>query len=112
MKIELLNTQVTFQRNEVAVDAAGNHLSSWRDYYSCHATLGGETANKTEQAQAGTTVDHGDASFTVRYCKALDAVTTTGYRIAFRDELFDITSIDHMNLKRESLKFYCRKARR
>lgn len=112
MEIALLNAQITFQKNEVTVDAVGNHRTAWRDYYSCHATLGGENANKTEQAQAGTTVDHGDASFTVRWCAALRPVTATGYRIAFEGELFDIISIDHRNLKKKSLKFYCRKVRR
>ena len=34
------------------------------------------------------------------------------YRIALRDELYDIVNVDHMNYKKKLLKFSCRKVRR
>lgn len=112
MDIALLNVRITFQKNTVSVDAIGNHSAVWQDFYSCYATLGGETRSNTEQSAAGTVVDHGDASFTVRYCEALKGVSTTAYRILFLDELYDIIAIDHMNFKKKCLKFYCKKVRR
>ena len=109
MNIALLNVRITFQKNTVASDSIGNRKAVWQDYYSCHATVSGEGRTDSEQSAAGTTVDHGDASFTVRYCNALESVSPTEYRIAFRDELYDIISVDHMNFKKKSLKFVCRK---
>lgn len=42
MEVSLLNVRITFQKNDVAVDGIGNHKNTWADYYSCHATAGGE----------------------------------------------------------------------
>lgn len=110
MDIALLNVKITFQKNVVVTDDIGNHKSSWELYYCCHATVGGESG--TEQVAAGTTVENTDISFSVRYCAAADTVTTTGYRIVFRDEIYNILSIDHMNFKHKSIKFRCQKVRR
>ena len=43
MDIGLLNEKVTFQKNVVSVDAIGNHRNVWEDFYSCFATIGGES---------------------------------------------------------------------
>lgn len=110
MDIALLNVQVTFQKNEVVVDDIGNHINQWSDYYCCHATVSGEGG--TETAVAGITVDDSDLSFTVRYCQKTSLVDATGYRIVFREELYNILAIDHMNYKRKSIKFKCQKVRR
>ena len=49
---------------------------------------------------------------TVRYCGNVAAITSTGYRVKFRDEIYDITNVDHMNFKKKCLKFSCTKVRR
>ncbi len=35
MNIELLNVRIFITKNEVTVDAIGNHKASWVPYYSC-----------------------------------------------------------------------------
>lgn len=110
MDIALLNQRITFQKNTVITDAIGNHKNSWADYYSCAATIGGESGKET--ADAGATVENTDLTFTVRFCAAVDAVTEDGFQISFRDALYNITGIDHMNYKRKSVKFRCQKVRR
>lgn len=110
MEVALLNVTVTFQKNDVAVDSIGNHKNVWTDFYTCHATVGGE--NGSEQVTAGTTIENADISFSVRYCKVTDTITTTAYRILFRGEIYNILSVDHMNYKRKSIKFRCKKERR
>ncbi len=110
MNIALLNVYITFQKNSVVVDAVGNHTNSWKDYYSCRATVSGEGGS--EKAVAGLIVEDSDLSFTVRYCKKAAEVTTDGYRVKFDDALYNIVSIDHMNYKNKALKFKCEKVRR
>lgn len=39
-------------------------------------------------------------------------VGSTTHRIIFRDEIYDITNVDHMNFRKKCLKFSCRKVRR
>lgn len=110
MEVSLLNVRITFQKNEVVTDAIGNHRNTWSDYYSCHATVSGESGS--EKNVAANTYYDSDVAFTVRYCKALEDADSTKYRIMFKGELYDIKFIDHMNYKHKCLKFRCRKVRR
>lgn len=112
MEVALLNVRITVQKSSVMADGIGNHVASWEDFYSCHATLGGESRSRTEQEAAGQTADHADAAFTVRFCAALKDVTAGKYRILYGDEIYNIRSIDHRNNRRKCLKFYCEKVRR
>ena len=43
MDISHLNKKITVQKNTVTVDELGNHLNTWEDFYSCHATVSGES---------------------------------------------------------------------
>ena len=42
LNVSLMNEKVTFQKNTVITDAIGNHKNGWEDFYTCHATIGGE----------------------------------------------------------------------
>lgn len=110
MDIALLNVSITFQKNAVMVDTIGNHKNEWADFYSCHATVSGEGGK--EASAAGMIVDDSDISFTVRYCRTVSEINNTEYRVLFDGEVFNILTVDHMNFKRKSVKFKCRKVRR
>lgn len=110
MKISLLNEKILFQKSVVVSDAIGNRKNVWEDYYSCFATIGGEGRN--EKSEAGQTVDDASITFSVRYCSQLVDIVSTGFRILFRGEIYNILSVDHMNYKKKSLKFRCEKVRR
>lgn len=110
MKVSLLNEKIMIQKSVVQSDSIGNRKNAWEDYYSCFATVGGESGN--EKAEAGQIVDGASITFTVRYCNQLVGIMSTGFRILFRGEIYNILSVDHMNWKKKSLKFRCEKARR
>lgn len=110
MDVAALNVKVTFQVNETVTDRYGNHKNVWTDYYSCYATISGETGK--EQAVVGETVENTDMNVTVRYSSETATITSTRYRIVFNDELYDILAVDHLNYKKNALKFRCRKVRR
>lgn len=82
MDIALLNQKITIQKNTVVVDDIGNHISKWDDFYSCYATISGESPN--ESTSAGMVVDNTKADFTVRWCKAVLEVTPDEYRVCIR----------------------------
>lgn len=109
MEIAALNVKIMFQRNTPVADHIGNHRNVWTDYYGCHATVNGEGG--AESTEAGTTTDHAQIAFTVRFCRAASRVDTTGYRVLFQGEPYNILSIDHLNYKKKALKFRCRKER-
>ena len=110
MKIDLLNVRISITKNDVIVDAIGNHKNSWSDYYSCYATVSSEAGK--EQTDAGMIVDDSKIDFTIRWCRLADAITSTGYRVEFNGELYDIFAVNHMNFKKKSIKLSCQKARR
>jgi len=110
MKISLLNEKIMIQKSVVQSDSIGNRKNIWQDYYSCYATIGGEGGR--ENAEAGQTVDGATVTFSVRYCNQLVDIMSTGFRIMFRGEIYNILSVDHMNYKKKSLKFRCEKVRR
>ena len=110
MDIALLNRKVTVQKNTVVVDDIGNHVSKWDDFYSCYATISGESPN--ESTSVGTVVDNTKADFSVRCCKAVSEVTPDGYRVVYNGEIYNILGIDHQNFKKKSVKLKCQKARR
>lgn len=113
MDVALLNERVTFQRNEAVVDGVGNHMNVWTDYYTCAATIGGEgLASSGETQEAGMTVEDVSMTVTVRYCRKAVDIMSTGCRVLLRGEVYDIVNVDHMNFKKRTLKFTCRKVRR
>ena len=113
MDIGLLNEKVTFQKNTVITDSIGNHKNGWEDFYTCHATIGGEgMASSKEKEEAVTIVEDVVMTVTVRYCKKASEIGSTTHRIIFREESYDITNVDHMNFRKKCLKFSCRKVRR
>lgn len=109
MDIALLNVKITVQKNTVTVDKIGNHKNEWKDYYSCYATVSGESPN--ENTDAGTVVDNSKIDFTVRYCKTVSSVDSTGYRVVYNGEIYNILGIDHKNFKKKSVKLKCQKVR-
>lgn len=110
MKIELLNVRINIMKNETLVDAIGNHKNTWKEYYSCYATVSAEAGK--EETDAGLVVDDSKIDFTIRYCKNAAAITSTAFRVIFCGELYDILAVDHMNFKRKCIKLSCQKVRR
>lgn len=109
MDIVLLNVRITVQKNMVTVDKIGNHKNGWTDYYSCYATVSGESPN--ENTDAGTVVDNSKIDFTVRYCSLVSKIDSTGYRVVYDGGIYNILGIDHKNFKKRSVKLKCQKVR-
>ena len=97
-----MNERIIFQKNSVVVDAVGNHRNVWADYFSCF------TYASTFQAAENTgeiTTEERSVTFSCRYCSELACVSSTGYRILFHDEIYNIRSVDMMNYQWKELKF-------
>ena len=110
MNIALMNVRIEVQKNAVSTDRYGNHKNVWEPYLSCYATVSGETPS--EETESGLVIDDSRVDFTIRWCEAVSAVTSTGFRVLFRDEVYDILGVNHMNCKNKAIKLLCRKVRR
>lgn len=109
MDIALLNVRIAIQKNTVMVDNIGNHINTWTDWYSCYATVSGESPK--EDTAAGVVIDSGKMDFTVRWCVNISEMTADKYRVVYGGDIFNVLGIDHMNFKKKSVKLKCRKVR-
>ena len=110
MNIALLNVRIEIQKNVVSTDRYGNHKNTWEPYLSCYATVSGEAPQ--EDTEAGLTVDDSRLDFTIRWFTASSVISSTGYRVLFRDEVYNIIGVNHLNYKRKAVKLLCRKESR
>lgn len=110
MKISLLNERIELQKSNVEVDDIGNHINVWSKYYSCYATISSESP--IEQTSSGAIWDESKIDFTIRYSKEVSNISSIGYRVLFRDSIYEIEGIDHMNYKKKCLKLHCKRSER
>ena len=108
-RIARKNVHITFQKNEVYSDKYKNRLQRWADYFSCSAYANTYTAQEDGDV---VTTEEKSVAFEVRWCPELAAVTSTGFRVLFGDEVYDILSIDPLNYQKRELRFTCRKKKR
>ena len=107
--IDKLNERLTIEKSAAFTDKAGNHRNTWEEYLTCFTY-----ASTYEAQESGDEVRQENRSivFTVRWCRETAAVTSTGYRIRFRGDVFNILSVDPMNYQKKEIRLHCRKAER
>ena len=100
MEISKLNERITIEKNAVVTDAIGNHKNTWTYYFSCY---------QAEEKESEVSSEERSVTFTVRWCSETAAVTSTGFRVRFRGEVYDIESVDPMNYRKKEIRFKCRR---
>lgn len=110
MDIAGLNVRITIQKNEVKKDKIGNHIPVWNDYFSCWATVSGQSG--TESSEARQTLEEDQMDFTVRYSTETAKVVSTRYRILLGERIYNIDHVDDMAFGKKSLKFHASLVRR
>ena len=96
MEISKLNERITIEKNAVVTDAIGNHKNTWIHYFSCYAYA---STYQAEEKESEVSSEERSVTFTVRWCSEAAAVTSTGFRVRFRGEVYDIESVDLMNYR-------------
>ncbi|MGI6736700.1 MAG: phage head closure protein [Anaerovoracaceae bacterium] len=105
MNIAALRVPVTFQKNEITVDKYGNRTAAWTDYFKCYATIGTQSGSES----SGEVINPEESlDFTCRWCSELAVVESTKYRILAEGHVYNITYVNPMGYKRNSIKFNCR----
>lgn len=107
--IEKLNERITIEKSTVVTDKVGNHRNTWEEYFTCFAYASTYQAQEEEGEVAA---EQKSVVFSVRWCSETRNLTSTGYRIRFREQLYNIESVDPMNYQKKILKFHCRLERR
>ena len=107
--IDKLNERITIQQSKHMTDKVGNHRTAWVDYYTCFAYA---STYEAQGDEGEVTAERKSVVFTVRWCSEVNKLTSTGFRVLFRGELYDITSVDPMNYNKKTIKLHCRLERR
>lgn len=77
----------------------------WADYFSCWATVGTSSGSES----SGVVINPEESlDFTCRYCSELADVESTKYRIIAEGRTYNITYVNPMGYKHNSLKFNCK----
>lgn len=93
---------VTFEKSGFTADDVGNQIAVWKEYYKGYAymnNLSGSEYWEAAQTQAENTV-----MFIFRYHRRLAAMNTKEYRLVRGGKAYDITSIDNVQYKNETIK--------
>ena len=109
LMIEKLNERITIEKSTVVTDKVGNHRNTWEDYFTCFAYA---STYQAQEEEGEVTAEQKSVVFTVRWCSETRGLTSTGYRIRFREQLYNIETVDPMNYQKKILKIHCRLERR
>ena len=106
--ISRMNERITIQRSETVIDRYQNHSNTWGDYYSCYAHA--STYEKDEEGLE-ITKEERQITFEVRYCSELKEISSTGYRVLFHGEVYDIEAVDMINYQKRRIRLKCKRER-
>ena len=95
--IEKLNERITIEKSTVVTDKVGNHRNTWEEYFTCFAYA---STYQAQEEEGEVTAEQMSVVFTVRWCSETRGLSSTGYRIRFREQLYNIESIDPMNFQK------------
>ena len=109
MNIASMNIRITIQKNTLVTDEIGNHLNEWTDFYSCFASV--FTKSMSESDAAGDIRIDETVEFNIRYSSEVKEISSTGFRIIFNGNPYNITSVDYMGFKNKTVKIYAERER-
>ena len=96
------NRLITIQHHTRTKDSEGFTTEAWTDYYTNYAYV--NKLSGSEFWAAAETASQSTIRFEMRYHPALDAVNTKDYRLVFNGHTFNITNVDNVQFRNETVK--------
>lgn len=93
---------VTVQQLTKTKDADGFTVEEWVDYYQNYAYV--NKLSGKEFWAAAETASQSTVVFEFRYHDPLENVDSKNYRIVFRNRIFNITNVDNVQFRNETVK--------
>lgn len=93
---------VVIEKSGYAEDDIGNQIPSWTEYYRGYAYM--NNLSGSEYWEAAQTQSQNTIMFVFRYHSLLGAMNTKEYRLMHRGKAYNITSIDNVQYKNETVK--------
>ena len=93
---------VTIEKSSYTEDEIGNQVPVWEEYYRGYAYM--NNLSGTEYWEAAQTQAQNTVMFILRFHPLLSAMNTRAYRLLHRGKAYNITSIDNVQYKNETVK--------
>lgn len=93
---------VVIEKSGYAEDDIGNQIPSWTEYYRGYAYM--NNLSGSEYWEAAQTQSQNTIMFVFRYHPLLGAMNTKEYRLVHWGKAYNITSIDNVQYKNETVK--------
>ena len=93
---------VTIEKSGYTEDEIGNQVPVWAEYYRGYAYM--NNLSGTEYWEAAQTPAQNTVMFIMRFHPLLTAMNTREYRLMHRGKAYNITSIDNVQYKNETVK--------
>ena len=93
---------VTIEKSGYTEDESGNQVPVWAEYYRGYAYM--NNLSGTEYWEAAQTQAQNTVMFIMRFHPLLSAMNTREYRLMHRGKAYNITSIDNVQYKNETVK--------
>ncbi|QNM06572.1 phage head closure protein [Qiania dongpingensis] len=93
---------VLIEKNGYTVDEIGNQVASWAEYFRGYAYM--NNLSGSEYWEAAQTQSQNTVMFIFRYHPLIAKMNTREYRLVHRGEAYNITSIDNVQFKNETIK--------
>ena len=94
--------RVTIQKLTITTNQNGFDEETWEDVYENFAYV--NKLSGTEFWAAAETASQSTIRFTLRWHAILDQVDTLNYRLQFAGRIFNITNVDNVQFKNETVK--------
>lgn len=90
-----MDKRIVIQVLAAESDNIGNQITVWENFHKCWANVGGVSGKEYWQARE----QHEEKiiSFKLRYCRKLDDLNSTGYRIMYNGKIYNIQYIDNLH---------------
>lgn len=93
---------VTIEKHTITEDEIGNQQAAWAEYYKGYAYM--NNLSGSEYWEAAQTQSQNTVMFILRYHPLLAKMDTKQYRLLHRGQAYNITSIDDVQYRHETVK--------
>jgi len=102
MNAGMLRNKITIQKKNITTDDIGQQIANWSDYFNCYAYANGLSG--TEYWTAAQQNAENTVVFTIRYSSKSSVINPIAYRIIFNSKIYDISNVDNIQFRNETLK--------
>lgn len=101
IKIGKYRHRITIQLRETVTNHNGFTADEWLNFHTCWAYVSGLSGQEFWAAQA--VQAENTVNFKIRYSPYLEKLNSKDYRLVFKDDVYNITSVDFVRFENKAV---------